>query len=148
MIANLGMTNCLKFKGLTSVTMNDCLLKNVDYTKDLGVIVSHNLKWTDSVQMKLTKARRSFYSLKQKIPWQTPSEKKFNLLFSQVLSVLLFWIPSWSPDITSLTLMEIFQKLCFKWIFGTKTSYQHLLKNHSILPICHLIEIKTFIFLS
>ena len=44
--------------------------------------------------------------------------------------------------------MENFQKQCFKWIFGTKTSYQQLLKNHSILPICHLIELRTFIFLS
>ena len=102
MIANLGKTNCLNFRGLTSVTMNDCLLKEVEYTKDLGIIVSHSLKWTDSVQMRVTKAQRSFYSLKQKIPWQTPSENKFNLYFSQVLSVLLFGIPSWSPDITRL----------------------------------------------
>ena len=75
MVANLGKTNCLNLKGLTSVTINDCLLKNVDYTKKLGIIVSHNLKLSDSVQMKLTKIQRSFYSLKQKIPWQTPLEK-------------------------------------------------------------------------
>ena len=148
MIANLGKTNCLNFRGLTSVTMNDCLLKKVEYTKDLGIIVSHSLKWTASVQMRVTKAQRSFYSLKQKIPWQTPSEKEFNLYISQLLSVLLNGIPSWSPDITRLKIMENFQKQCFKWIFGTKTSYQQLLKNHSILPICHLIELRTFIFLS
>ena len=65
-----------------------------------------------------------------------------------MLSVLLYGIPSWSPDITRLKIMENFQKQCFKWIFGTKTSYQQLLKNHSILPICHLIELRTFIFLS
>ena len=128
--------------------MNDCLLKKVEYTKDLGIIVSHSLKWMDYVQMRVTKAQRSFYSLKQKIPWQTPSEKKFNLYFSQKLSVLLYGIPSWSPDITRLKIMENFQKQCFKWIFGTKTSYQQLLKNHSVLPICHLIELRTFIFLS
>ena len=110
--------------------------------------ISVHLKWTDSVQMRVTKARRSFYSLKRKIPWQTPSEKKFNLYFSQVLFALLYGIPSWSPDITRLKIMENFQKQCFKWIFGTKTSYQQLLKNHSILPICHLIELRTLIFLT
>ena len=69
MIANLGKTNCLKLKILTYVTMNDCLLKKVDYTKDLGIIVSHNLKWTDSVQMKFTKAQRSFFiEAKNSIP--------------------------------------------------------------------------------
>ena len=33
-------------------------------------------------------------------------------------------------------------------IFDTKTSCQQLLKNHSILPICQLIELRTFMFLS
>ena len=37
---------------------------------------------------------------------------------------------------------------CFKWIFGTKTPYQSLLKKHSILPMCHLIEFRTFVFLA
>ena len=89
-----------------------------------------------------------FYSLKQRIPWQTPSDKKFNLYSSLVLSVLLYGIPSWSPNITRLKSLENFQKQCFRWIFGTNTSYQELLRNHSILPICHLIELRTFIFLA
>ena len=37
---------------------------------------------------------------------------------------------------------------CFKWIFGTKTPYQSLLKKHSILPMCHLIEFWTFVILA
>ena len=148
MVANFVKTNCLNFRGLSVVTMNDCPLKNVEHIKDLGIIVSHNLKWTEHVQTKLTKARRCFYSLKQRIPWQTPSDKKFNLYSSLVLSVLLYGIPSWSPDITRLKSLENFQKQCFRWIFGTNTSYQELLRNHSILPICHLIELRTFIFLA
>ena len=69
--ANLKKTNCLNFKGLTSVTMNDCRLKTVVSTKDLGIIVSHNLEWTVSVQTEFTRAQRCFYSMKQNILWQT-----------------------------------------------------------------------------
>ena len=84
--------------------------------------------------------------------------KKYELYSSLVLSVLLYGIPSWSPDITRLKSMEKFQMQCFKWIFGTKTPYQSLLKKHSIyqsllkkhsiLPMCHLIEFRTFVFLA
>ena len=67
---------------------------------------------------------------------------------NSVLSVLLYGIPSWSPDITRLKSMEKFQMQCFNWIFGTKTPYQPLLKKHSILPMCHLIEFRAFVFLA
>ena len=41
-----------------------------------------------------------------------------------------------------------FSKTVLQMDFGTKTSYQQLLKNHSSLPICHFVELRTFIFLS
>ena len=107
-VANLGKTNCLYLKGLTSVTINDCLLKNVVYIKSLGNIVSHNLKWSDSVQMKLTKIQRRFYSLKQKIQqifltsvicsfiWDTISITRYNSFeingkFSKKVLQMDFW---------------------------------------------------------
>ena len=148
MIANLDKTKCLNLKGSSSVEMNRHLLDNVAHIKDLGIIVSNNLKWTEHVLTKLNNATRSFHALKQKIPWQTPSWKKYELYSSLVLSVLLYGIRSWSPDITRLKSMEKFQMQCFKWIFGTKTPYQSLLKKHSILPMCHLIEFRTFVFLA
>ena len=80
MIANLGKTNGLNLKGLTFVTMNDCLLKKVDHAKDLGIIVSHSLKWTDSVQMKFTKAQRSFF-IEAKNSMPNPIREKIQPLF-------------------------------------------------------------------
>ena len=148
MIANLDKTKCLNLKGSSSVEMNRHLLDNVAHIKDLGIIVSNNLKWTEHVLTKLNNATRCFHALKQKIHWQTPSWKKYELYSSLVLSVLLNGIPSWSPDITRLKSMEKFQMQCFKWIFETKTPYQSLLKKHSILTMCHLIKFRTFAFLA
>ena len=131
MIANLDKTDCLSLKGSSSVEMNCYLLDNVAHIKDLGIIVSNNLKRTEHVLTKLNNATRRFHALKQKIPWQTPSWKKYELYSSLVLSILLYGIPSWSPDITRLKSMEKFEMQGFKWIFGTKTPYQSLLKKNS-----------------
>ena len=124
-IANFGKTNCLNFKGLTSVTTNDCLLKNVEYTKDLGIIVSHILKWTDSVQMRIAKAQRSFYSLKQKIPWQTPSEKNSTFI-PQVLCSFI-WDPILVTRYNSIKNNVKFSKQCLKWIFSLQ---KHLVNSY------------------
>ena len=146
MIANLDKTKSLNLKGSSSVEMNCHLLDNVAHIKDLGIIVSNNLKWTEHVLTKLNNAARCFNALNQKIPWQTPSWKKYELYSSLVLSVLLYGIPSWSLDITRLKSMETFQMQCVKWIFGTKTPYQSLLKKHSLLPMCHLIKFRILFF--
>ena len=44
MSANLDKTKCLNLKGSSSVEMNRHLLDNVAHIKDLGIIVSYNLK--------------------------------------------------------------------------------------------------------
>ena len=146
-IANLNKTKCLNLKGSSSVEMNRHLLDNVAHIKDLGIIVTNNLKWTEKVLTKLNNATRCFHALKQKIPWPTPSWKKYELYSILVFSVLLYGIPSRSPNITRLKSMEKFQKQCFKWIFETKTPYQSLLRKHSILPMSHLIDFWILVFL-
>ena len=93
--------------------MNDCLLKNVDYTKDLGIIVSHNLKWTDNVQMKLTKALRSFF-IEAKDSMANPIRENIQSIFLTSVNCYFIWDPSWSPDMTRLKIMENYQKQCFK----------------------------------
>ena len=65
MIANLDKTKCLNLKGSSSVEMNHHLLDNVAHIKDLGIIVSNNLKWTEHVLTKLNNATRCFHALKQ-----------------------------------------------------------------------------------
>ena len=74
--------------------MNDCLLKKVEYTKDLGIIVSHSLKWTDSVQMRVTKAQRSFYSLiEAKDSMANPIREKIQPLFLTSVICSFIWDP-------------------------------------------------------
>ena len=51
---------------------------------------------------KLHKARQSFFTLKSKVPFNTPSIIKLQLYHIMVLSILLYDFPAWYPDLTSL----------------------------------------------
>ena len=91
MIANACKTKCLHFNGSAKIsTTQHEVLGNVSSHKDLDVYISNDLKWGFHVTSKLCKARQCFFSLKAKIPFNTPSHVKLHLYWSLVLSVLLY----------------------------------------------------------
>ena len=101
---------------LVSTTQHE-VLENVSSHKDLGVYISNDLKWGFHVTSKLCTARQCFFSLKVKIPFNTPSHVKLHLYRSLVLSVLLYGFPAWYPDVSKLKKLENFKRFCFLWIF-------------------------------
>ena len=114
MMISFDKTKCLHFSGTAQITFPpDLLLENVNSHKDLGVYVAYDLKWNLHVTKKLHKARQSFFALKSKVPFNTPSIIKLQLYHSMVLSILLYGFPAWYPDITSLKRLESFQRSCF-----------------------------------
>ena len=148
MIITSDKTKCLHFSGTAQITFPpDLLLENVNSHKKLGVYVGFNLKWNLNVAKKLHWARQSFFALKSKVPFTTPSITKLKLNHSMVLSILLYDFPAWYPDITSLKRLESFQRSCFSWIFGRKQSYQGHLKISKFPPICYHLEYITLSFL-
>ena len=148
MIINSDKTKCLHFSGTAQITFPpDLLLENVNSHKDLGVYVEYDFKWNLHVTKKLHMARQSFFALKSKVPFSTPSFIKLQLDHSMVLSILLYGFPAWHPDITSVRRLESFQRSCFSWIFGRKRSYQEHLKISKFLPISYHLEYITFSFL-
>ena len=61
-----------------------------------------------------------------------------------VLSILLYGIPAWHPDVTRIKEMGKFQKSCLRWVFGSKVQYEHQLKSYNILPMSYQIEFLMF----
>ena len=61
-----------------------------------------------------------------------------------VLSVLLYGIPAWHPDLTRMKEREKFQKSCLRWVFGSRLQCEQQLKSNDILPVCYQIELLTF----
>ena len=139
MLVNASKTKCICFKGNVFVTFEDNTIDNVIAHSDLGVI-SPTLKWDPYLSQKLAKATKSFFLLKQTIPWNTPSHVKNSLYYSTVVSVLLYASPLWTASFTILQKLERFQKRSFYWIFGRNISHELQLVKNRILPLSLQIE--------
>ena len=61
-----------------------------------------------------------------------------------VLTILLYGIPAWHPDVTRMKEMEKFKKACIRWVFGSKLQYEQQLKSCDILPVLYQNELLTF----
>ena len=49
-----------------------------------------------------------------------------------VVSILLYGIPAWHPDVTRMKEMEKFQESRLRWVFGSKLQYEQQLKSYDI----------------
>ena len=61
MLANVLRTKCLIFRCNVSVLLGDEVVENVKHQKDLGIIISHDFKWTYHLSMKLTNAQILYF---------------------------------------------------------------------------------------
>ena len=61
MLANVLKTKWLIFRGNLSVLLGDEIVENVKHQKDLGIIISHDFKWTNHLSRKLTKAQNLYF---------------------------------------------------------------------------------------
>ena len=147
MLANVLKTKCLIFRGNVSVLLGDEVVENVKHQKDLGIIISHDFKWTNHLSKKLTKAQNLYFFIRSTVPWSSPSAIKFNIYSSTILSVIMYGSPVWLANFSLLKRLECFQKRCFKWIFGSTFTHEEQLAKHQCLPISLHLEMRTLFLL-
>jgi hypothetical protein len=68
------------------------------FAKDLGIIISDNLKWENHCFHVLNKCRKCFFSLRASIPYVTSKFIKLNFYRSCVLSILFYGSQIWYPS--------------------------------------------------
>ena len=120
MIANVEKTNCLLLLGDVTIRLYNEMFENVTLQKYWGPIVRSDLRWTNLINYKKNKARGAFFFLKLNFPLSTPSDVKYNVCLSTVLSIIRFGLQVWHADMQLPRLLENFQKFCFQWIFGCR----------------------------
>ena len=147
MLANVLKTKCLIFRGNVSVLLGDEVVENVKHQKDLGIIISHDFKWTNHLSKKLTKAQNSYFFIRSTVPWSSPSAIKFNIYSSTILFVIMYGSPIWLANFSLLRRLECFQKRCFKWISASTFTYEEQLAKHQCLPISLHLEMRTLFLL-
>ena len=61
MLANIAKTKTFNFKSAPDVNLCGINLMKVDSQKDLGVVVTSNLKWENHIDIRISKARKPFF---------------------------------------------------------------------------------------
>ena len=89
MLISAMKTTCISFKGHVQVDINSVPVENVVHHSDLGELISHNLKWEPHLKLKISKASKSFFLLKQSIQWSSPSRVKLSLYSSTFVSLII-----------------------------------------------------------
>ena len=67
MCLNLSKCKTLQFKGSMSVCMKKQNIPGMDLMKDLGLIVTNNLSWTEHAKTRSAKSLKAFFSLKRNL---------------------------------------------------------------------------------
>ena len=89
MSLNVEKSKTLCLKGSASFEAGDSL-EVVSQQKDLGVIISRNLSWSDNCSRRTTKAWRSFWFLKRNSSHKANPVTKLNAYFGYVVPVLTY----------------------------------------------------------
>ena len=118
----------------------------VNQIEDLGFIVSSSLSWKPHVESKLLKCNRIFGFLKRSIPISVSSSRKLLLYKSLIVPILLYGAPAWTPSLTILHQLELFQYKVFRWITNC-SSYVSGLQSLKMLPVCYCLVREDMVFL-
>ena len=118
----------------------------VNQIEDLGSIVSSSLSWKPHVESKLLECNRIFGFLKHSIPFSVPSSRKFHLYKSLILPIFFYGAPAWSPSLTMLHQLDLFQYKVLRWITNC-SSYVSGLQSLKMLPVCYCLIRDDIVFL-
>lgn len=128
--------------------VNDSPITTSDHHKDLGVIMSGDLSWSDHYHFIVSKAIRSLGMIKRTFKCNSVFTKR-QLYLSLVRSNLSYCSPIWRPHlIKDMYYIERVQKRATKYILNNYTSdYKSRLKELHILPLMYFFEMRDIMFL-
>ena len=118
-----------------------------DSTKDLGLILSNNLDWSDHYHNITTKAYKVLGLLRRSFKTDSTDAKR-KLYISLVTSHLLYCSQIWRPHkIKDILLLERVQRRATKYILNDYTSsYKSRLTKLNLLPLMYIFELNDLIF--
>ena len=116
--------------------------------KDLGLLISRDLKWADHIRAACNKAIGVLCLLKRSSPLLTMSVK-LNLFKSMIIPVLIYGSSCWYANIDNLKSLENVQKRALKWVCSDRNStYKELLLKAGKLPLSLYMQLQDLLTLS
>ena len=116
--------------------------------KDLGLLISRDLKWADHTRAACNKAIGVLCLLKRSSPLLNMSVK-LNLFKSMIIPVLIYGSSCWYSNIDNLKSLENVQKRALKWVCSDrKSTYKELLLKAGILSMSLHMQLQDLLTLS
>ena len=144
---------CLFPKNIPSSFIDGALCAGLNISssqKDLGVMMSRDLKWDLHVETR-RKATQCFFLLKRCLPQTASLLCKLNAYRAYLVPILTYASPVWYVNCGNCVRLEVIQKRAMRWIVASaiggecslKDSYRHL----KLLPLSLYLELHDILFL-
>ena len=148
---NLSKTAFIQFgnnsAGSSNYLLNGTTVNKQTSTKDLGIIVTSDMSWSNHYKSIASKAYKSLGLIRRTFKTNSVCAKKM-LYISLVRSKLTYCSQLWRPQyIQDIVLLENIQRRATKYILNDyASSYRSRLIHLSLLPLMHIYELNDIMF--
>ena len=120
----------------------------VSSTRDLGVLISDTLSWSDHIHRITSKAYKMFGLVHRSFSNKLPVSVKKSLYLSLVRSHLMYCSVIWRPYLCKdIILLEKIQRRASKFLLNDYSSdYKTRLMSLNLLPLSMVMELNDIIF--
>ena len=126
------------------VNNQDITASNV--VKDLGLLVSDDLKWMTHIIITLLSCNKSLHFIKRYFLFTVSQSTKLMFVNMCIKSIIFFASPVWFPSLCYIRKLEVFNQKCLKLVIGSMPCKDQLFLTKT-LPICyHLILNDVLLF--
>ena len=148
----LALDKCsqLEFRGRAhDLQLSGSKLESSTEAKDLALIVDYKLSWNKHIDMRLTKANKSFYLIRRNIAYKTLTLIKLGLYKSLLIPILIYGLSCTNLSRGDLVRLERFQKKVTKWtVTSPDTYYVNQLRALNVLPLPLYLQLTDLLLLS
>ena len=129
-----------------SYFFNGVEIRKTNVQKDLGLMISSDLKWDEHIKAAANKALKVFFMIKRNSPF-LPTQTKIKLHKSMILPTLIYGSNCWSTNVANMKVLENVQKKVLRWITSC-SDYETNLKNCNLLPLSLYLQMQDLLFMS
>lgn len=117
--------------------------------KDLGVLVSHDLKWSEHIKEAVRKANSVLFLIKRNCSATLPVKHKLNMYKSMVIPVISYGSSVWYANKSNWKILEGVQRHATRWILGYNNdlSYSERLLKLNLLPLSLYFQLNDVLLL-
>ena len=115
--------------------------------RDLGLLVSNSLSWTENCTTRSSKSLRALFKIRMNVSAHCNTQLKIYAYKGYVMPILILCSQAYYPSVSSLKKLEKIQKSATVWFYGYNDNYKARLVRCNLLPVSPYIELHDVFFL-